>query len=101
MPWTPPDYSDYATTQVQSMKPKKSVVRRIIEPGIGSPGTTLAALLPALFFIVQDLQQMISKKSAEDLNAADWKDIVLWLTIAVVGWFSRSHNVSSREAGVE
>lgn len=85
----------YSGQQPQNSRSPRSVVQKIIEPGINSPGPTLVTLLPAVYFVVGDLM------AHPNLADANWQQIAAWVALALVGWFSKSHNVSSSSAGVE
>lgn len=83
------------------MQSGKSALRMVLDPGIKSPGTTLAGLLPAVYFIVGELIKIMNEKGPDAVEQADVKTIVMWLAVAAIGWMSRSHNVSSQSSGVD
>lgn len=74
--------------------PSRTIIQKIVEPGIKSPGTTLAGVLPAIYFVVGDLM-------TKDMTDANIQQIAMWVAIAVIGWFSKSHNVTSEASGLK
>jgi len=91
-PWKP---------QTNGNRCNRTVIQKLVEPGIKSPATTLIGVLPAVYFIIGDLMRIMEEAGPDQLEKADIKDIVMWLAIAAIGWFSRSHNVSSSSSGVD
>lgn len=78
----------------QPEPPKRTIIQKIVEPGINSPGTTIAGLVPAIYFISGELM-------TQDLQSANWQQVAMWAAIAAIGWFAKSHNVTSEAAGLK
>lgn len=86
-------YADKSAEDVASPS-RGSFTMRSLAAGVRSPKTTLAGSLPAIFFIVHEVESAYLKHDGE----INYQTIAIWLTVAVIAWFSRDNDVSSEEA---